>query len=68
MEKDANKILEQIYISAYDLQVIMPHLAYNKALEYIETFRKEMKQKNYFVPEGKTKLALTKLVKKKLGI
>ena len=68
MEKDVNTILEQQYISAYDLQVIIPHLAYNKALKYIEMFRDEMKEKNYFVPEGKTKVALTKLVKKKLGI
>lgn len=68
MEKDVNKILEQQYLSAYDLQVIIPHLAYNRALKYIEMFRNEMKQKNYFVPDGKTKVALTKLVKKKLGI
>ena len=28
----------------------------------------EMKEKNYFVPDGKTKVALTKLLKKKYGI
>ncbi len=68
IDKPVNEILEQQYISAYDLQAIIPHLAYNKALKYIEMFRSEMEEKNYFVPEGKTKVALTKLVKKKLGL
>lgn len=68
IEKSVKEILEQKYISAYDLQVIIPHLSYIKSLEYIEQFRDEMKTKNYFVPEGKTKVALTKLVVKKLGI
>ena len=66
--KPVQEVLEQQYISAYDLQIIIPHLAYNKALKYIEMFRTEMEEKNYFVPEGKTKVALTKLVRKKLGL
>lgn len=64
-EKD---ILNQSYITAKDLMVIIPKLSYVRALKYIDDFREEMKEKGYFVPEGRTKVALTKLVKKKFGL
>ena len=64
-EKD---ILNQSYITAKDLMIIIPKLSYVRALKYIDDFREEMKEKGYFVPEGRTKVALTKLVKKKFGL
>ena len=64
-EKD---ILNQSYITAKDLMAIIPKLTYVRALKYIDDFREEMKEKGYFVPEGRTKVALTKLVKKKFGL
>lgn len=66
-QKTADEILKQKYITAKDLQIIIPKLGYNKSLEYINDLREEMKDKNYFVPEGKTKVALTKLAKEKFG-
>ena len=66
--KTNDEILKQQYITAKDIQSIIPKLGYITALRYIEELRKEMKEKGYFVPEGKTKVALTKLFKKKFGI
>ena len=66
--KTNEEILNQQYITAKDIQQIIPNLGYNSALKYIDDLREEMKTKNYFVPNGKTKVALTKLFKKKFGI
>lgn len=66
--KTIDEILEQKYLSANDLRIIIPSLGYLKALEYIKTFRKEMESLGYFVPGGKKQIALTKLVRKRLGI
>lgn len=66
--KNVDEILNQKYITARDLMIIIPDLAYTRALKYIDDIRLEMQEKNYFVPDGKTKVALTKLVRKKYGI
>ncbi len=65
---EEKNILNQSYITAKDLMIIIPKLSYVRALKYIDDFREEMKEKGYFVPEGRTKVALTKLVKKKFGL
>ena len=67
MEK-TEEILKQQYLTANDLMKIIPGLTYNRALSYIKMIREEMKEKNYFVPDGKTKVALTKMLKKKFGL
>ena len=56
------------YMSAKDLQKIIPNLTYNRALKIIEEARKIMKEKNYLIPITKEKLALTKIVNEMLGI
>ena len=66
--KTSEEVLKQQYVTAKDLMVIIPDLAYVRALKYIDDIRAEMKEKNYFVPDGKTKVALTKLLKKKYGL
>lgn len=66
--KTNEEILDQQYITATDMQQLIPKLSYPRALKYIEELRFEMKQKGYFVPEGRTKVALTKIFKKKFGI
>jgi len=66
--KTAEEILKQQYVTAKDLMVIIPELNYIRALKYIEDLRIEMQEKNYFVPDGKTKVALTRLFKKKFGL
>lgn len=65
--KTKEEILEQLYLSAYDLKELMPTLSYMKALSYIKGAREEMREKNIFVPNGKTKIALTKIIRKKFG-
>lgn len=62
------EILEQQYLTAKDLMKIIPKLSYSMAIKYIENARHEMSEKGYFVPEGKTKVALTKVIKKKFGL
>ena len=66
-DKTNEEILNQFYISAYDLQKLIPGITYATAIKNIKEIREEMKQKNMFRPESKTLLALTKLVRKKFG-
>lgn len=66
-DKTKDEILDQLYISAHDLQKLIPGITYANALAYIKSIQGEMKKKNLFVPNGQTKLALTKLVRKKFG-
>lgn len=61
-------ILEQEYLTAKDLQNIIPGISYEKSLEIINEVQEEMKQKNYFIPKTKSKVALTKMIRKKLGL
>lgn len=67
-KKTNEEILKQQYITARDIQQIIPNLGYVKALQYIDDLQEEMRMKNYYVPEGRTKVALTKLFIKKFGI
>lgn len=67
-DKTSKEILEQEYLTAYDLQVIIPKIGYHKALDIIKEIREEMEKEKYFVPKQKTKVALTWMVKKKLGL
>ena len=66
--KTVKEVLDQQYVTAQDIKLVIPGLSYVRALSYIDELRAEMKEKNYFVPEGRTKVALTKLFKKKFGI
>lgn len=61
-------MLEQTYLTAKDLTKIIPNLHINKARQYIKEAQEEMKQKNYFIPETKEKVALTKIIRKRFGI
>ena len=66
--KTKEEILEQLYISPQDLKILVPSLGIEACRRFIEEARKEMNDKNYFVPQTKPKLALTKIVKKMIGI
>ncbi len=67
IKKTKEEVLNQLYVSAYDLQVIFPTMGYESALDYIKQIRKKMENKNLFVPQGKTKLALLSIIKKDCG-
>ena len=66
--KTKEEILNQLYLTADDLQKLVPEMKYQRALDIINDVREEMEEKKYFLPISRKKLALTKLVKKKLGI
>ena len=66
--KTVNEILEQKYLTAKDLQQLVPGLGYVTALKLIDKYRGQAEELNYFNPPGKTKVALTWLAKKDLGI
>lgn len=65
---DKEKILEQVYVSPQDIKKLVPTLGMDLCRKFIDQARAEMKEKNYYVPDTKPKLALTKIVKKMMGI
>lgn len=62
------EILNQLYLSPQDIKKLVPSLGIELCREFIDIARAEMKEKGYYVPETKPKLALTKIVKKKIGL
>lgn len=67
--KTREEILNQDYLQASDIQILIGNVNITTCRELIDEVREEMKNKNLYVPPGtKPKRALTKLVKKKLGI
>jgi len=66
--KTREEILQQDYISAKDLKILIPNLGVNKCTKYIKMFQDEMREKKLFIPETKEYLALTKIARKRLGI
>lgn len=66
-KKSVSEILDQLYLSADDLLILMPHLSYSQALKMINEFREKMKAKKMYLPGGKTHLALTNLIRKECG-
>lgn len=67
-QKTKEEILNQTYINAKDLKILIPNLGVNKCLKYIKDLQEEMKEKNMFIPDGKEYLAHIKLVKKKFNM
>lgn len=58
----------KIYVSAKDLQELIPNLTYDNAIKIINQAREIMKEKNYLIPITRPKVALTKIVYEILGI
>lgn len=46
----------------------MTGIGYKSAMEIINKVREEMINKNYLIPKCRRKVALTRLIKKELGI
>lgn len=59
--------MNNLYVSAKELQDYL-QISYKSALEIIVDVRKIMKEKGYLIPNTRTKLALTWMVKEKIGI
>ena len=66
--KNREEILNQDYLTANDLKELVPTLGKEYCLQIIDLVRAEMEKKGYFVPKTKPRIALTKMVKKKLGL
>lgn len=58
----------KIYVSAWDLQELIPNLTYDNAIKIINQAREIMKEKNYLIPITRPKVALKKIVDELLGI
>lgn len=56
------------YVTAKDLQEMIPNLTYDNAIKYINKAREVMKEKNYLIPIARPKVALTQIVYEMLGI
>ena len=68
VKKTKEQLLNQIYLTPQDLKELIPTYGIEKCRDLINDVRQEMEEKNFFVPTSKPKLALTKLVKKKIGL
>ena len=60
--------MNKYYITAKDLQDMIPNLTYDNAIKYINKAREIMKEKNYLISITRPKVALTKIVLEMLGI
>jgi len=56
------------YMSAKDIQEMIPEIGYQKALELISKVQEKMKKEGYLIPGCRTKLALTWMIRKELGL
>lgn len=64
---DIEEIKKKDYLNANDLMKIIPNLKYDRARKLINDAQKEMEEKKYFIPIVRPKVALTKIIKKRLG-
>lgn len=60
--------MNKYYITAKDLQELVPNLTYDNAIKIINKAREIMKERNYLIPVARPKVALTKIVYEILGI
>jgi hypothetical protein len=56
------------YVTAKDLQVMIPNLTYDNANKYINKAREIMRERNFLIPITRPKVALTEIVLEMLGI
>lgn len=56
------------YVTAKDLQDIIPGLTYANAIKYINQAREIMKERNYLIPIARPKVALKSIVLEMFGI
>ena len=66
--KTKNEILNQIYITANDLKVLIPTMGINACRDFIKKVANEAREEGLYVPSGKIAVAPTNRIKKVLGI
>lgn len=57
-----------LYLTAQDLQKMIPNITYANAIKYINQARDIMKERNYLIPIARPKVALKSIVYEMLGI
>lgn len=60
--------MSKLYLTAQDLQQMIPNLTYANAIKYINDARKIMQERNYLIPIARPKVALKSIVFEMLGI
>ena len=60
--------MNKLYLTAKDLQEMIPNLTYDNAIKYINKAREVMKERNYLIPIARPKVALTSIIYEMLGI
>lgn len=60
--------MSDLYITAKDLQKMIPNLTTDNARKIINEGRKIMEKRNYLIPIARPKVALTEIVYEMLGI
>ena len=60
--------MDKLYLTAKDLQQMIPNLTYDNAIKYINKAREIMKERNYLIPVARPKVALTEIVLEMLRI
>lgn len=58
----------KLYLTAKDLQEMIPNLTYDNAIKIINKARNIMEDKKYLIPIARPKVALTSIVLDMLGI
>ena len=66
--EEKEKILNKPYLSAKDLQKLMYPMSRPTAVRHINMIQDEMREKGFYIPNTRTHLALTKLIRKRFGI
>ena len=66
--KTKEEILNQMYITANDIKLLIPTLGINQCTQLIKDIRVEMKNQELYVPQSKPMLASTQIFKKMTGI
>ena len=60
--------MSDLYVTAKDLQKMIPNLTADNARKIINKARKIMDERNYLIPIARPKVALTEIVYEMLGI
>lgn len=60
--------MNELYLTAKDLQKMIPNLTADNARKIINEARKIMEERNYLIPIARPKVALTEIVYEMLGI
>ena len=66
--EEKEQILNKPYLCAKDLMKLMYPMSRPTAVRHINAMQEEMKEKGLYIPNTKTHLALTKLIRKRFGI